>query len=349
MAEQNQIVEEAYRVNVYLDTNILIDYVEGKYPLLKRSIDFLSHCPFVYLRSSHYVLFEFTEVRKSLLFWKKADPEESRPFDNKVKSEIKSEWKYNNVEYATFKDEITNTVLAELDMFRDVLGINFEEHVLHENLVYPTSSLCLATKISREDCLVMVSCMHPDVNLKLDHCLLLTRDARYYKAVQENDAEVKEVFEKNILEPPILIRTESLFDANSGKQYNLYDDPAGTNIELFWKNLIANAIKSKMSSTYAGMTYTFGTAGVAAECIYFEMDGEDKTLRQSEGLYFIGKDLTFRTIVAGPFEYWNNGNAIALPHSNPDFPKYSFKKEGIDPEMLLKLREKGNLVFYNND
>ena len=183
-------------MNVYLDTNILIDYVEGKYPLLKRSIDFLSHCPFVYLRSSHYVLFEFTEVRKSLLFWKKADPEESRPFDNKVKSEIKSEWKYNNVEYATFKDEITNTVLAELDMFRDVLGINFEEHVLHENLVYPTSSLCLATKISREDCLVMVSCMHPDVNLKLDHCLLLTRDARYYKAVQENDAEVKEVFEK---------------------------------------------------------------------------------------------------------------------------------------------------------
>lgn len=349
MAETHLIVEEAYRVNIYLDTNILIDYVEGQYPLLNRSIDYLALCPFVTLRSSHYVLFEFTEVRKAQLFWEKADPNKSHPFDNKVKSVIKTSWEYNNFEYATFKDVITSQVLAELELFRAKLGIDFDEHVLHENLVYPTSSLCLATKISREDCLVMVSCMHPDVELKLDHCLLLTRDSQYYKAVQENETDVKKVFDANDLEPPILIRTESLQDEGSGTQHNLYNGLVGTNIEEFWRSLILNTIKRNRSSQYIGQTYSFGVDGIAAECIYFEMDGDDKTLRESEGLYFIGRELSLRTVISGPFEYWNNGNAVSLPHSNPDFPKYSFRKEGITPGLLTKLREKGNLVFYNND
>lgn len=349
MAELSMIVEEAYRVNVYLDTNILVDYVEGKFPLLKRSIDYLAQCPFVKLRSSHYVLFEFTEVRKANLLWHKADPTEEHSFDTKVKSKIKKEWKYNDVDYGTLKGEITSMVMAELDMFRNNLGINFDEHVLHEKLVYPTSSLCLATKISREDCLVMVSCMHPDDSLKLDHCILLTRDAQYYKAVQDNAADVEKVFEDNELETPILIRTENLQLEGSGTQYNLYSDAEGTNIEDFWCNLILSNIKRNMCSQYVGQTYSYGTEGIASECIYFEMDGENKTLKESEGLYFIGKDLTFRTVIAGPFDYWNNGRVISLPHTNSDFPKYSFRKEEINPELLVKLREKGNLVFYNND
>ena len=104
-----------------------------------------------------------------------------------------------------------------------------------------------------------------------------------------------------------------------------------------------------MASQYVGQTYSFGAEGIAAECIYFEMDGNDKTLQESTGLYFISRDLSFRTIIAGPFEYWNNGKVTLLPHNNPDFPKYSFRKEEIALDMLAKLREKGNLVFYNND
>lgn len=349
MAELSRIVEESYQVNVYLDTNILVDYVGGKFPLLNRSIDYLSQCPFVKLRSSHYVLFEFTEVRKANLLWQKADPTEERPF-NKVKSTIKKKWKYNDVDYGTLKDDITNVVMTELDIFRNNLGVNFDEHVLHENLVYPTSSLCLATKISREDCLVMVSCMHPYALLKLDHCLLLTRDSQYYRAVQDNNTDVVKVFEDNDLETPVLIRTENLQIDGSGMQYNLYNDEEGTNIEEFWCSLILKNIKQNMESQYVGQTYSFGAEGIAAKCIYFEMDGGNKTLKNSEGLYFIGKDLTFRTVIAGPFEYWNDNKRItSLPHTNPDYPKYSFRKEGINPELLAKLREKGNLVFYNND
>lgn len=346
MAIATTIVDPEYKVNVYLDTNILFDYVENQFPLLTKSIDFLVQCPFVYLRSSHYVLFEFTENRKIKLFWEKADPTKSEEY-NKVKYKIKQSWKYKDKEYSEFREDITKQIEAELNLFRNKLDINFDEHVLHEGLVYPTNSLCLQTKISKEDCLVMVSCMNPFKDMKLDHCLLLTRDEQYYKAYNENPVESDKVFNDNGLQKPILIRTEELSLGRHSPQYNLYDDNGRTDIESYWIGLISKMLRTLRLREYVGSTYMHGATETATKCLYFEMDGPDKTLNETAGLYFVFNDLTKGTILSGPFEFWNQ-EKITLPHTNPDFPKYSFKAEGIDAELLSKLREDGNLVFYYN-
>lgn len=345
MASASNIIEENYRINVYLDTNILFDYVENQFPLLTKSIDFLAQCPFVYLRSSHYVLFEFTENRKIKLFWEKADPTKSEEY-GKVKYKIKQSWKHNNREYTEFREDITKQVEIELEMFRNQLRIDFDEHVLHEGLVYPTNSLCLQTKISKEDCLVMVSCMNPFKDTRLDHCLLLTRDEQYYKAYNENTVESNKVFNDNGLQQPMLIRTEELSLGGRSPQYNLYDNNGKTDIENYWKALISNVLRSIRSVEYVGTTYEHGATEAAKKCLFFKMDGSDKTLKESSGLFFVFNDLTKATILSGPFDFWNNNERVALPHSNPEFPKYSFKTEGLDADLLSKLREKGNLVFY---
>lgn len=57
-----------------------------------------------------------------------------------------------------------------------------------------------------------------------------------------------------------------------------------------------------------------------------------------------GMDTFFRD----EFDFWNNNERVVLPHSNLEFPKYSFKTEGLDADLLSKLRESGNLVFYYN-
>lgn len=346
MAIATSIIDPDYNVNVYLDTNILFDYVENQFPLLTRSIDFLVQCPFVYLRSSHYVLFEFTENRKIKLFWEKADPTKSEEY-SKVKYKIKQSWKYKDKEYSDFREDITKQIEAELNLFREQLDINFDEHVLHEGLVYPTNSLCLQTKISKEDCLVMVSCMNPFEDVKLEHCLLLTRDEQYYKAYNENTVESDKVFNDNGLQKPILIRTEELSLGRHSPQYNLYDNNGRTDIESYWVGLILNMLRTLRSKEYVGSTYEHGATEEATKCLYFEMDGPDKILNETTGLYFIYNDLTKAAILSGPFEFWNN-EKVTLPHTNPDFPKYSFKAEGIDVELLSKLREDGNLVFYYN-
>lgn len=344
MANANSIIEPEYRVNVYFDTNILVDYVEKTYPLLNKSIDFLAQCPFVNLRSSHYVLFEFTEVRKLRLFWAKADPAKSRTYED-VKYTIKNTWEYNGKAYDDYKEEIVSIVSTELDFIKNSLQLNFDEHVLHDGLVYPTNSLCLATKISKEDCIVMVSCMHPDKDVILDHCLLLTRDSKYFKAYSENRSDAEKVFGDNNLHPPILVRTEDLRIGRQGTQYNLYDNDGPSDIENYWIWLITSTLKTNHASQYVGTTYEHGGNETARKCVYFEMDGANRVLRESAGLYFVFSDLTQKAILSGPFEFWNY-QPVELPHTNPDDSKYSFKLEGLDPDLLHKLRENGNSVFY---
>jgi len=346
MAATVDIIESEYRVNVYLDTNILLDYVAGEFPLLVKTVNYLAKCPFVYLRSSHYVLFEFTENRKARLFWEKADPDKTEQYDSKVSSNLKKSWSYKGREYAEFKDDIVGQVTTELDNIKNNLEIDFDEHVLHDGLVYPTNSLCLQTKISKEDCLVMVSCMNPDTDDYLDHCLLLTRDSQYFNAFTDNRAEVEKVFNDSGLYMPKLVRTADLKLGEGSPQYNLYDNNGRQDIENFWTLLIMKTLGEIRKSRYVGRTYTYGQTGVASKCVYFNMDGEDKTLRKSEGLYFVFNDLTGKVILAAPNEYWN-GEKITLPHSNPESPKYSFMPTEVDEKTLAKLRESGNLVFYD--
>lgn len=348
MSKNNLIIDEKYCINVYLDTNILVDYIEKSYPILNESIDFLAHCPFVRLRSSHYVLFEFSEVRKIGLFWEKADPTKMNRLEC-VKNNIKKNWSYNGKQYKDFKDDITNQVVKELEYIRDNLEIIFDDHVLHEGLVYPTNSLCLETKISKEDCLIMVSCMHPKYDDKLDHCILLTRDEQYYKAYIDNKNEVDMVFRNNNLNIPILLRTEDLKDNNNGRQYNLYAKEACTDIKNFWTGLIMETLIFIHQEQYLGKTYKYnGTSETVKKSIFFEMDNANKGLKETESLYFVFGDLSNQKIVQGPFEFWNTKKIDVFPYCNPNFPKYSFLTQGMDDMSLMKLREKGNLVFYYN-
>lgn len=356
------IVPPEFRINIYLDTNILVDYIEGQYPLLKESITYLSQCPYVNLKSSHYVLFEYTEVRKVHLFISKCEKGRNRfynflkklPFTKKIsknisKNKIKQKWKIDGIDYNTVKKEISESIKQELNHLRDDLNLDFNEHVLHEGLVSPTNNLCLSTKISKEDCLVLISCINPQKEIKLNQCILLTRDKQYTKAYRENQTDVDNIFSTYGLTLPVFLRTADLTGQN-GTKINLYqtNSTADMNITEIWNDIILNTLKKKHNDTYLGETYTFGRAGIPAKCIYFTMDDCNKELTNSNGLLFISKDLKYKISLQGPFEYWNNTKINALPYSNPNDTKYSFLPTSITDEQLKILRRQGNLVFYEN-
>ena len=357
------IVDEKFRVNIYLDTNILVDYIEGTYPLLNKSIDYLCPCPFVNLRSSHYVLFEYTEARKYRLFMLKSNCARSVSFKDKLyslfqkkhkkidedvmKARVKKKWNRNGVDYIHIKDEILNKIKEELDFLQNKLNLDFDEHVLHKALVFPTNSLCLSTKISKEDCLVLISCMHPKEYKKLEHCILLSRDEQYYKSYQNNISEVDSVFHASNLVLPQFIHTNKI-KYYQNKELNLYVNTSIDDIENVWNDIICSALKSKHSDSYVGETYFYGKNGVPAQCVYFDTKNPNITLQESDGLLFISKDLKTKISIAGPFEYMNDGHKITLPHQNLKFTKYSFLPNSVTPDNLIKLRQNGNLVFYEN-
>ena len=347
------IIPPEYRVNIYLDTNILVDYIERTFPLLNESIKYLSECPYVNLKSSHYVLFEYTEVRKFNLFRSICEKEAGirymihHLFHKRInKSYVKHRsWKIFGIDYNNVKSDISETIANELNTLRDDLNLDFNEHVLHDALIAPTNNLCLSTKISKEDCLIMISCMHPQKEEKLEQCILLSRDGQYNKAYNENKTDVEKIFHTNKLSLPCFKRTANLID-KQGKHYNLYSK---TNIDIknIWNEIILESLKSKLNDSYIGETYAFGDTGTAANCIYFKLKDKNEELRESAGLLFIPKNLSNKISIAGPFEFWNK-QKISLPYRNPDFPKYSFLPKKLNPETLQLLRKDGNLVFYED-
>ena len=88
-----------------------------------------------------------------------------------------------------YKDEITKLVIADFEMIQCNLGTIFDDHVLHNKLIYPTRDLCLASKISREDSMVTISCVYPKPNPDeiLDFCILLSNDDQYVSSYQKPD------------------------------------------------------------------------------------------------------------------------------------------------------------------
>lgn len=169
---------------------------------------------------------------------------------------------------------------------------------------------------------------------------------QYYKSYQDNISDVDSVFQASNLERPQFIHTNKI-KYQQNKQLNLYKDTS-VDITDVWNDIICSALKLKNSDLYIGETYFFGKSGTSSQCVYFDTKNPDITLQESEGLLFISKDLKTKISIAGPFEYMNNGNKITLPYQNHEFTKYSFLPNSITPDILEKLRQKGNLVFYEN-
>lgn len=349
-------VDERFRVNIYLDTNILIDYSENNYPLLKQSIDYLARSPFVNLRSSHYVLFEYTEVRKANLFRERLS-NQKHPFSMKrffqkifwgkrdfTKDYIKrNRWKIGSIDYYSFEKQISEQVEKEVADIRNTLNIDFEEHVLHPQLIGPTATLCLKTKLSKEDSLVIVSCILPQENQPLMNCVILSRDKDMFDSFNEKLNDIETIFRQKSLFLPTLTKSNDI----SGR-HNLYKD-IKVDVESCWRGFLRDVIIGNNASDYIGRTYVHGNNGEAAKCVYFELANINVQLRPMTSLYFIAQDLTWVKTVKIDSPFWNNGAPITLPHGNPNFPKYSFMPSGIADEDLAKLRRPDSLVFYAND
>ena len=347
------IIDEKYRINLYLDTNILVDYSEKKFPRLTESINYLAQSEFVNLRSSHFVLFEYSEVRKANLFRERLRPMHKwrallSNFCHKKREENKAyikqrRWKVKGKDYFSFDTEIACMVNNEVAHIKDDLNIDFDEHVLHPGLVSPTIKLCLNTKLSKEDCLVIISSVLPRENEPLSHCVLLSRDSDMFRSFQERLRYIIQLFQSENLSLPDLIKSSAV-----NNRINLYKN-TNEDINECWCEAIKYFILKNNRADFIGRTYKFGNTGNSASCVYFELDNKNDQLKPMSSLFFISKDLSWAKIVKVNFSFWNYDGEVILPHSNPSFPKYSFKPSELSPDDLALLRKEGSLVFYAYD
>ena len=348
-------VDDKFKVDIFLDTNILVDYVLGTKPVLKHSIDYLKDKKSVRLHSSHYVEFELSEILKICFFGYSV----LGHYPNKQeKSQIKSNnWTINGVNYTQEMNEISERVNHEMFNLKTTFNQLFDDHVLHEGLIEPTCDLFLKSNISREDSLVTISSVYPKSDVVLDYVALLSNDSQFCSAITNNEEIIDNVMSPKGLKRPDILDTKQLCCDSITSHFNIsemsYDNQT---IEHFWDMKILELAKRKNKEAFVGITYEFGKPNdISGECVYFNLQ-DTNTLSDTNSLLFFTNDaeetisikLKTRT---GNLEFWNGGHSVTLPNDNVNDLRYSFKplKGMLEPDELKKLREPGNLVFYLNE
>jgi len=345
-----EYIDTKFKVPIYLDTNILVNYIDNIFPLLNESISFLQTCPFVELRSSHYVKFEFVEVRKIILFSMKV---RGTPPLKEERYKIKQTWSIDGHDYSEYSHEIETQVMAELVTISDNLNIIFDDHVLHEKLIVPTSELVLRTKLSREDSLVLTSSVTPQKDQYLNYVVILTLDRQFSTAACTIKSDIIDLFSHPQAGVPQIMNAHNIRCKSGGTIIDLTinDDHFKEQVNHIWRDIILELVKDKNKNDFAGYTYHFGERGDSAKCVYFELPQEHRTLIKSSSLCIIHPSLTNQIIISVPDNdfYWNNDKIINVFPCELDDSKVSFMPQNITQEQLEIIRQKDCLVFYFED
>ena len=340
-------VDDKFRVNIFLDTNILVDILDNTFVNLNKSVDYLIDSDFVDLKSSHYNMFEFVEVRKRLLFIKEIQKTQGVNIPIKSSFGRRGNWKHGDIKYEDYKDPIVQTVTEEKLKISSEYSIDWENNTFHEELLAPTVDLCLGSTISREDSLVMTTCAFPRNGIKEGYVLLMSRDKNFNDSCKD---EINSIFESYKLSMPEMLKTGCLINRESRRQLNLYDDQeTEDDIVQFWIDKIKKTIIQKNKNIYLGMTYYFPLER-DDKSIFFNLK-KDVPLNCNICLTIIGKNLDFIFSTKFIGDFWNFQSIKNYPFVNIENEEHiSFRlADNIDDELFRSIRQKGNLVFVNTD
>lgn len=348
-------IDVSFRIDIYLDTNILVDYIEGNYPALTKSMNYLAQSGYVTFRTSQYVLYEFAEVRKYNIFLSTLSlkPEHQVIDGKKLKAQIKRDnWKYDGSEYIDpVRTMIENRVIEELSILEENLGLETNLHLLHQELYLPSLLCVLKTPISKEDGLVLTSSVLPKEDVRLEYSVILSGDKAYGTAFNDNVDIISKIDGLGNANIEFLKITE-LTDPVSGRKINLRDKQFDhAVIQDIWNHIILAQIYRKNSHRVVGFTYKYGTS---QKCVFFQRNPTLLPLESDGKFVIIPKDLSFLPLHTGDglgIQYY--GDAITFPHQ-PDVEdgreiKYSFlAPESIKGKMDI-LSQAGNLILYEPD
>lgn len=348
-------IDPKYRIDIYLDTNILVDYIEGNYPALTYSLDYLAQTGYVTFRTSQYVLYEFGEVRKYNIYLSSLSlkPEHTDMEGKKLKSLIKRDnWKYNGTEYKDpVRTLIETQVLEELDDLEEKLSLETNLHLLHRELYQPSLLCVLKTPISKEDGLVLTSSILPKEDVRLDYSVILSGDKAYGTAFNENVHVISTINGLDNVHIEFLKITE-LEDPQSGRKVNLRDCKIDNAIiRDLWNHIILKLLCGKNALHFVGKTYKFGTNN---KYVFFEREENSLPLQSDGNFNIIPKDLSISPLFSGDeLGIQHYGTPITTPHQ-PKIEgdkkiRYSFLAIGSLKDHMELLSQEGNLIFYNED
>jgi len=344
-------VIEHFKIKYFLDTNILVFLVDDTYTGVTKAIDILNKLEFVDLVSSKFVIFEFVGVRKKEHYLQKCVNEN----DVNISTLLTYGSKGFNIPEVRFEDiqpEIKTLVESELEKITNDFGIAYSDNLLHDDLLKPTFDVCLSSKLSKEDSLVLVSALLPEPNKPEKIIHLVSKDEHFSKSVK--DPNLLPIYENHSLNIPDIGWIPKIeLDAS---HVNLTSSSDDGRLDQFIPKKVLQLIISKNQDLYIGKTFTPQGEGFPANGVCFKLPLK-KQLPNDIFLTIIGHDLSF--IYSSKHridEFWHNGGALpnnfSTNQENQTNISFLIRDENganLSDEMMAKIREVGNTVFIHPD
>lgn len=342
---------EKFQINFFLDTNILCYLIDNTFPTLTAFIKTLKEMPVVQLYSSEYVLAELFEVRKKEDYfhevWERAKNDGT--FIN-ISSFIKYNKRYEIPGYE-YEGDLAEAVKKKVDEDIEKITNEFKIGFLNsfnDKLLGPMKRICLSTKISREDSLVLVSSVYKNSNEEVsERVILLTGDHDFYKWATDSKTEISTAF--NPGKTPVIEYIGSLgngLSSYTGGTQSL--KTAISNVEELAIQYVTSYLMDTYKDRLVGKITIRECAGAPNHLIAFKAETE---LKDKEMYTFIlTKDLSFLYSPSPMSKLYHSGRPIVVPFIPEEGNSIvTFFCEENDEEVFNTVNVEGNYVFIHPD
>jgi hypothetical protein len=357
MAWTDSPVNSAFRVKFFVDTNILSYLIDNTYEGLTGFLDLSKKCVFVDLVSSKYVIFEYVGVRKREHYLRKVAA--SSKISTKGEINFSSLLNLRNVnsfsapevEFDDIVSDIKTDVENELLLISSDYGIDFGYSNLNEKQMKPTFDVCLSSKISNQDSLVLVSSIFPNEENVNESVVLLTNDDAFSKSLTTS---LETVINNHGLHAPE-IKHISKIENN----FNLKMEITIERLTEEFNKCVISLIQKKNKDFFLGKTFSPIDINFPSNILPFKLAQEGK-IKQGVYATVVSSQLDFIYTSKTKVTFWHNGSPAedGFVFTNDADCNISYKIEEYDdenqplvvpPELMNALRTEGNLVFIHPD
>ena len=345
---------EKFTINFFVDTNILVYLVDAKYPSLTAFIKALSEAPVVGLYASGYVLSEFIGVRKQEDYFQAVlDKAQKEGKKINVSEFIKHNKSYEikDYDYDTLKDVVKQKVDEEIERVTREFGITFL-HNTNNHLVGPMKEVCLSTKISKEDSLVLVSSLFREKEeIITEPVILLTNDSEFCKYANLSKDFIGSVLaQEGLLNPGVEFVNSIGKVVNSKKTNNLTQDVEDINKCVV--DYLTACMKNLFGDYYIGNTLQVNFENAPAHTLGIDV----KSAELKNGLYIaiVSKDMDFIYCPNVQADFHHGIDSIGdsfVPKKKDSHVSFACDKDNVvvDDDIFSRLNQAGNLVFIHPD
>lgn len=344
---------EKLTINFFLDTNILCYLVDGTRPTLTAFVKALSETPVAELYASEYVLSEFIGVRKQENYFQEVI---NRSHKEGKKVNVSEFIKHNKAyeikdyDYDTLKDDVKQKVDEEIEKVTREFGVSFLRNT-NKRLVGPMKEVCLSTKISKEDSLVLVSSLYKENEVIItEPVIILTNDGDFCRYANSSKNFIGSVLEAEGLLNPGVEHMDKVGEVVQSKRFNL--SMPIDNIEKCVAEYLAVCLKSFFGDYYIGDTLKVNFENAPAHTLGINVKA--KELKNGIYIAIISKNMDFIYCPPPQADFHHEKDSIGelfVPKKKKSYVSFACDKEDVVviDEIFNKLNEDGNLVFIHPD